>query len=287
LFHALSLTVIAGLIVAGVLTFLNSDNSTEALAAADAQRELAVQQCVDGNRFGGQSQDFPQAPEGSDPRAFCEKEVWVESPAFDYSELQWIQMSMGVPIIMLAWLLGASFMGAEWSNRTLTSTFTWDPRRVRVLAAKAGALVVASFFWVLLLQAFLAAALAPAGFFRGVSGGLEAGFWGDVSGTALRVAGLAVIAALMGFSLATIGKNTAAALGVGFVQLAIVEGLIRGLKPSWSDWLIGDNLGLFLAGAEDVVHLGHSQVGAGVLLATYAFLLLAVAAAILRRREMA
>jgi hypothetical protein len=45
----------------------------------------------------------------------------------------------------------------------------------------------------------------------------------------------------MGASIATIGRNTAAALGIAFGYLAIVEPAIRGLRPSWSPWLLGDN----------------------------------------------
>ncbi len=220
-------------------------------------------------------------------QSFCEEEVWVEEPRFIYTEVNWILMTMGLPMIMLAWLLGASFMGAEWANRTITSTLTWEPRRLRVLGAKAAALALIAFLWIVALQAYLAAVLYPAAHFRGVTAGVDAAFFGELASVAARVGALAVIASLMGFSLATVGRNTAAAFGVGFAHLAIVEGLVRAFKPQWSEWLIGDNLGLFLVGAEDVNHLGHSQAAAGLLLAAYALILLTAASAIFRRREIA
>lgn len=285
LFRVLTVLVLTGFALAGILTFVNSDHSPEAVAAADARREAEIARCVETFRAGDESVGETSA-HGGDARAVCQEEVWVEDPRFRYTDVTWILMSMGIPMIMLAWLLGASFMGAEWSNRTLTSTLTWEPRRVRVLTAKAGALCLVAFVWLFAFQAYVAAALYPAAHFRGDTGGMDAAFWGDLAGVGLRVGAIGMIAALMGFALATVGRNTAAALGVGFVQLALVENLIRAFRPQWNDWLIGDNLGLFLAGAEDFTHVGHSQAAAGLLLAAYAFALLAGAAALFRRREM-
>lgn len=239
LFIVLSSFVIAGLTLAGVLTFVNSD------ASADG------------------------------------------ASTFLYTDVRWILMSLGVPMIMLAWLLGASFMGAEWSNRTLTATLTWEPRRFRVFSAKAGALALVALVWLFAFQAYLAAVLYPAAHLHGDTSGVDAGFWVDLAGDGARVAILGAFAALMGLALATAGKSTAAALGVGFAHLALVEGLIRGFRPQWSDWLIGQNLGLFLIGPENFEPVGHSQVAAGLLLATYTGVLIVGAIAIFRRREMA
>lgn len=237
LFRVLSLLVLAGLSLAGVLTFINS--SAEA-----------------------------------------------EASSFLYTDVEWVLMSMGVPMIMLAWLLGASFMGAEWNNRTLTSILTWEPRRLRVVAAKTGALAIVAFLWLFVFQAYLAAILYPTAHLRGDTSGVDAAFWIDLAGDGARVGIAGVLAALMGLALATAGRNTAAALGVGFVHIALVEGLLRAFKPQWSDWLIGQNLGLFLIGQADFDPVGHSQFAAGLLLVAYTLTLLTGAAAVFRRREM-
>ena len=79
----------------------------------------------------------------------------------------------------------------------------------------------------------------------------------------------------------------AAAFGVGFAYLTIVEGLVRGFKPAWDDWLIGDNLALFMIGPEDVTNVAHSQMGAGLLVLGYALALSWLALAIFRKREIA
>lgn len=286
LFRSLTILVIAGFTLAGILTYLNSNDSPDAVAAADAQRRAEVQQCIERFSSGEESRGEAAATK-QEQRAACEREVWVPDPRFVYVEVEWILMSMGIPLIMLGWLMGASFIGAEYSNRTLTSLLTWEPRRKRVVAAKLGALSLVTFVWIALFQIFLASALYPAAALKGTTAGVDAAFGATIAGVGARVAAAGVVAALLGFSLALAGKSTAAALGVGFAHLAVVEGLIRTFRPAWVDWLIGDNLSLFLIGADDVSHLGHSREAAALLLVAYAATAVLVAAAWFKRREMA
>jgi hypothetical protein len=168
----------------------------------------------------------------------------------------------------------------------MTTLLTWEPRRVRVLAAKALAAAVVVFVWAMLMQAAIAGAFYPTAEFEGTMRGVDAAWWGDIGLQSLRFAGIAVVAALMGLSLATVGRNTAAALGVGFVHLAVVEGLIRAFRPSWTDWLLGDNIGKALA-LNEGPPLGHSGAAAGLTLAVYTLALLLVATAVFRRRDIA
>lgn len=286
LFRALSILVLAGFTLAGGLTYINSNDSPGAIAAADAQRRAEVDACME--RFRSGEESAGEAAGGKQQqRDACEEQVWVPDPRFVYVEVEWILMSMGIPLIMLGWLLGASFVGAEYTNRTLTSLLTWEPRRVRVVAAKIGALAVVTFLWIALSQVLLAAALYPAAALKGTTAGVDGAFWATLAGVGARVATGGVIAGLLGFSLALAGKSTAAALGVGFAHLAVVEGLIRGFRPSWTDWLIGDNLSLFLVGPGEVDHVGHSQGAAALLLLAYVALATVAATAWFRRREMA
>ena len=65
--------------------------------------------------------------------------------------------------------------------------------------------------------------------------------------TSLRVSVAAAISAVIGGAVAAVGRHTAAALGVVFVWTAVLEGLVRGLRPLWTPWLLGDNLVSFLS----------------------------------------
>ena len=51
----------------------------------------------------------------------------------------------------------------------------------------------------------------------------------------------------IGGGVAAVGRHTAAALGVVFVYAAVIEGLIRGFRPRWTPWLLGDNIVSFVS----------------------------------------
>ena len=287
LFKGLTIIALAAMTLGGVLAFIFSEDSPDAIAAARAQRAADIQQCVTETTAltGTGADDYPPLAR-TDPRAFCEEQVWVNDPRFKYNEFEWMLMGFSMPLLVLAWLVGASFVGAEWHHRTVTTMLTWEPRRVRVMAAKAVAAAGVGFVWIFVLQALIAAAFFPAAQFEGSTAGVDAAWWGDLSLTMLRTSGIATVAAVMGMSLATIGRNTAAALGVGFVHLVIIEGLIRAFRPSWMDWLVGENLGLAIFGNDGPI-LGHSETAAWLLLAGYTVGLLAIATMIFRRRDVA
>ncbi|MGH2701050.1 MAG: hypothetical protein ACRDJ2_04645 [Actinomycetota bacterium] len=212
---------------------------------------------------------------------------FASDPPFRYEEMIWIVFSLAFPLSMLAWLVGASAIGAEWHSRGITTTLTWEPRRNRVLFAKLVAVCSVAFAWILLLQLVFSLAMLPAGAIRGTMEGVDRTWLADQTWTFLRVGAGAALAAGLGLSLATIGRNTAAAFGAGMAYLIAVEGLIRGLKPSWSEWLIGDNFALFLIGPQEVNHLDRSQLMAAALLLVYGAVVATIALVTFRKREIA
>ena len=138
------------------------------------------------------------------------------------------------------------------------------------------------------LQLLLGAALLPVGLLRGTTEGIDSGWVRSLSGVGLRVAAVSVLGALIGFSIATIGRNTAAALGIAFGYLAIVENAIRGLRPRWTPWLLGDNIVVVITNQPQSFPLvDRSTLGAATLLACYTLVLVAVAVATFRRRDIA
>lgn len=289
LFLGLTALVAVAFSAAGTIAFVASDDSPAAVERMRERRAEEVAECVEHTRLAIRF-DTDEVSDAArrDPRAFCEREIWTSDPRFQYSELSWILRGLGLPPFMiLGWLLGASFIGAEWSHRTMTAMLTWEPRRRRVLAAKVAAVAGVLFVWFVLLQIFFAAAMYPAALFEGTFRGIDQQWWTEIAGVVARVAGLGTLAGVFGASLATIGRNTAAAFGGGFIYLAVVERLIHVFKPSWSDWLIGDNAALILIGGREVDHLGHGEPAAALLLVTYAAVIFGGALVLFRRRDLA
>jgi hypothetical protein len=251
-------------------------------------------------------------PPGTDPDQFC----GPEQDRDDY-ELAWyldeapFDLAAAGPTGALAFagigavvaaLIGATWIGAEWSTRSLVALLFWVPRRMQVMAAK---LVVLTGAAALLGVVAQAGWLAMAGILRlfvGLDAALPAGFWGDLLQTQARGVLLAVIAALLAFGLTNLVRNTGAALGIAFVYLVVVENLIRGLRPRWQPWLLSENaLALVQQGGSTIYvyegqpdangviepfeyHLGHLQ--AGVLLGVVTVAVVAVGAVLFAKRDL-
>jgi hypothetical protein len=123
---------------------------------------------------------------------------------------------------------------------------------------------------------------------RGIAEGTWTSSWlRAVGGVVVRAAAVGSFAAVVGAAVATVGRNTAAALGAGFVYFAVVEGVIRGLRPAWQRWLVGDNATLFLTGIDDPFPpLNRTMTSSGLLLLAYAACLVAVAVAWFEARDL-
>lgn len=202
--------------------------------------------------------------------------------AFHLTTLSTIFEGVSLLVATLGWVIGASLIGAEWHSGTVSTLLTWEPRRVRVLLAKVVAAVVGVVAVTFALQAVLGLALALVAVLRGSTEGADAGWLLSTAGTAFRSALLAGIGAAIALAIASIARNTAAALGIVFVWLAIIEGLIRALRPGWATWLIGDNGIVFLTGSGSI---DRTMAASGLLLTAYAAGFLALACAIFARRD--
>lgn len=191
---------------------------------------------------------------------------------------------LSFPLLMFGWLVGASSIGAEWGNRTVSALLTWEPRRTRVLFVKAAGAAVSTGVWALALQVFFTAVMLPVT--RGQNELAGAFAWSDYAATAGRALAVAVAGSLVGFALATIGKNTAAALGGGMAYILVAEPLIGVWIEDWSEWLLSPNIYVLVEGVDPSLS-GRSAVEAALVLAAYVGVLMLVAWSFFRHREMA
>jgi hypothetical protein len=220
--------------------------------------------------------------------------VWVfaETPAdFGLHTFRNVFAGTTAPIALAAWVVGASAVGAEWHTGSMTTTLTWEPRRVRLLVAKAAAVALFAFVATIVVQAVIGLALVPAAVrepdVRICFGGCPppSAWFPPAAGIVLRGAALSAVLAAVGFSLASIGRNTAASVGVGFGYLLVVEGLLAALVDWLRPVLLTPNAVAFVGG-EPLGEMGLSSPGAaGVLLAAYAVGALVAAVALFRLRD--
>ena len=183
---------------------------------------------------------------------------------------------------------GATVAGGEWRAGTVTTVLTWEPRRLRLHAARSGSGAILAFVISLGLQAMFLASFLPAVFVNGTTEGADGSFWVGLAVVMVRTSVLTAFAAVLAISLATVARNTAFAVISMFTWLIVIEGLIRGLKPSLSQWLWGENLGTVMTWAQmDTVEFTRGPLIASATLFVYMAVIVVLAAASFQRRDIA
>lgn len=294
--------------VTGIVVFVNAARFTPEVAAeAKLRREADVARCAQssgqGPVFGPGGEvvgppRFEAGDEGDRERAEALCRRHIDPASYDESlhltdlwSKEGGDSFFGVTFVFLgigALIGGASMVGAEWKANTITTMLTWEPRRTRVAVAKILAAGLLAVFVAVVLQIVFAAALLPTVVWRGTTEGADAEWARGALGVLARGGVLTGIGAVVGASVAMIGRSTAAALGAAFAYLAVVEAVVRAWKPRMARWLIGENSTIFLTGRRlDNAPFDRPVLLAAVTLAGFVVAFVTVAAITLNRRDVA
>jgi ABC-2 type transport system permease protein len=250
--HVLVLLALVGCVVGGVAAFVDSSGKTIAELHFEGQRHAAVMR------------DWWVAGSADGMLAF---------PAF---------------LLLIGGLFGgASVAGAEWRAGTVASFLTWEPRRTRVHLCRLAACGLLAALIAFVLQALFLASFLPAVIFHGSSAGVDAAWWASLVLAMARVSLFTATAAALGAAFATLGRNTAFALVVVFAWFAVIEGLIRSLKPGLTGYLWGPNVATALPWA--AINDEHLRHGPGLALGrvlAYATAVVVASALAFRRRDL-
>lgn len=150
------------------------------------------------------------------------------------------------PFLFLALAVGSTSVAAEFTHRTMGSWLTFLPRRSRVFSAKVVAAAVVG-VPIALVGLGLVLLGVPAVFrYHGIDDGLSGDQWVALGWMALRIVGLAAAAAAFGAGAAFLVRHSAVVLGLMVGYLVLAEGILRGLFPSSTPWLLGTNLEAFV-----------------------------------------
>jgi len=282
LFGALAL---AGIALAAVIVFFWSDPISR--GSEEPAYRAALEGCIDDHGTEGAAQLPPGYESGEE---FCSDTIPVE--AFDHTfhltTLEEIFGGTSVPLIILGLAIGASFIGAEWHAGTVTTFLTWEPRRVRLMLGKVAAAMVGVVLFAAAIQSILGLVLWLVAALRGSTAGADAAWFADTVAVLARGVVIAGLAAAIGFALASAARNTTTALIIGFVYFAVAEAILRGLRPNWQPWLIGDNAAAFVsADPASIFSPGnsHGVLTSLLVVVGYAFVLVALATATFRARD--
>ncbi len=126
-------------------------------------------------------------------------------------------------LALLGYIVGASFVGVEASSGGLANLLLWRPQRTNVLFGKLTALLLGLAVSGVLIGAAWVAAVWTIARFRGDPGNLSQGFWISLGLDGARGLGLALLTSLAGAAIASLGRRTAAALGLMIGYLVVWE----------------------------------------------------------------
>lgn len=232
--------IVALPVLVGIVTILDSppppkDEYAQAVAQAEADRESQpkfydreLRNCLEDPTF------YVYDPEAAadDPQAACEEAVlpqpeWYLGYGLDLSyEREDSGFAVVVIVGLIGLLVGTTFIGHDWNTGSMSNQLLFEPRRLRVWGAKALAIttvtgVVAAVgitaFWLILFQAFWRA-----------DSEIPDGLALDCLQMGWRGAGIAALAALIGFAITMLSRSTVFTLGL-LLGVAVAGGLVIGL----------------------------------------------------------
>lgn len=265
LYRALAVLLLLGISAVSAIVFVNSSETPTMTASAREQyeRDLASWQQEFDEIHAGWRTCVAEA--GADAEQRCGPEPSIaDGPRPEYygahtpyvaeEKLPAVLIAVTMAGAMLAFVLGASSGGAEWSSRSMTLQLLWEPRRTRLLALKWVALgvVVAVTTLVGMVEGLAFGAFSAATRGRWATAGedaaVPAGLWSELAGVGGRGLVLVVVVASFGYAIAMLVRNTGAALGTAFVYFAVVENAVRiaFMRYGSEQFMLTTNAGAFV-----------------------------------------
>ncbi len=245
--------VIAAVLLANVL-WSNRPVAASELAAAQQQAaqeaerprvQRDIQRCEQNpQRFFGPGFDAADCATQLTPRAdwFLERQqLDPVSIAFD--------LTLGISLFagVIAVLIGATMIGAEWSAGSVGTQLLFEPRRSRVWTAKALAIAAATAVMALLLFLLVWTGILLAYQFWNETP-LPDGFTRDLAETGLRVVAFTAVAGLAGYAITMATRHTVVILGMMLAYSVVGEGLLREFFRQIEPWLVSNNTFAWIQG---------------------------------------
>lgn len=149
---------------------------------------------------------------------------------------------LATSLAFVAFLVGVSFLAAEFTTGSMGNWLTFEPRRTRVYFSKIGAAALAT---LPVTAVVLAVAVAGGWLAHTINdhvGVMTADVWGDVAVSGVRVLLLVVGFAAVGAALGALVRHTAAAMGIVVGYVVVVEAMLGSLFEGLQPYLLRLNM---------------------------------------------
>jgi len=199
---------------------------------------------------------------------------------------------------VMAFVIGASFIGADLKTGMVEQLLTWEPRRLRFLAARAIAVASGVALLAMVLSALMVGLLYGLAASTGTTDGTTGEMWVNVTTIILRTGVAAGLFAVFGLAITLLVNNSVGSI-VGFViYWFIIENfLVAAFLPKVAVYLPITNASSF-ASSRDVERIEgsvfssdfishHAYLTAGVILLVWTAVALVAAGVVFQRRDVA
>ncbi len=205
-------------------------------------------------------------------------------------------------LAFVGFVIGASFVAAEFSSGSMANWLTFEPRRMRVYASKLAAAGLGMIPATVALLSLLTAGVWLIVAHFSPTLGTSAKAWGDLGVMGARSLALALAATVAGAAMGLLLRRTVAVLGITVGYLVLVEGVFGQALQNARPWLLQLNVTGWLKhgatyfintcstdaqgnyncrGVEKVLSFSHSSIYLGLLV----LIAIALAALVFRRRD--
>jgi hypothetical protein len=148
--------------------------------------------------------------------------------------------------------------------------------------------LVLSFIISFLIQMLYLAAAGPAVVVHGTTAGTDPAWWAALLFAVVRISLITSLVAVLAVSIATIGRNTSAALIALATWALVIERLMAGLSPRLGRFMIAENVATVVSWAQlNDVDFERPPIVALLALVAYLAVVVATATALFARRDVA
>jgi len=307
-----TVAMLGALVVTGVMMFATFQDVKPLSGAELASQQVQLEQAQKDWAANGDQlvQDcLTQQAESTDPRMIfqCDQMEpnlanWGKPQAQFAEFMPNILLGASYLLAFVGFVVGASFVAAEFSSGSMANWLTFEPRRMRVYASKLAAAGLGLIPATVALLGLLTAGVWLIIRHFSPTVGTTAKVWGDLGEMGARSLALALAATVTGAAIGVLLRRTVAVLGIAVGYLVLVEGVfgqaLQGARP----WLLQLNVngwlqhgaGYFVEscktdaqgnytcqGIEKILSFGHSSAYLGVLVVVA----VGLAALVFRRRD--
>ena len=209
--------------------------------------------------------------------------------------LQGIVPSISVFFLVIAVMIGASFVGAEYKFGTVENLLLWEPRRTRVLLTKFAAGFVSSAVLTAAILAFASVLFSLVAATKGSTEGVDGRFWLDLVSTIGRASLTGGLFFILAMSIAVIARNTVASV-VAILGWFVISNIVVELAARWfRQWELFTNATSFISEAdtprfEEIQNFqqlvyGHGYLTAGFLVVVWTAVFALAAIVVFNRRD--